>query len=137
MRILLDTNVVLDVLLDRRPHAEHCAKIWAAVENRFIEGLVAAHAITTIHYIARKDVGTARGNRIISALLRVFKVAPIDETILRDAIRMNMPDFEDAVAAAAAHAAQCDIIVTRDPRGFRGSPVRCLPPEAALPLLQQ
>jgi hypothetical protein len=48
---------------------------------------------------------------------------------------MHAPDFEDSVTAAAAELAGCDLIVTRDPKGFRGSPVRALAPEAAAPLL--
>ena len=107
-RILFDVNVVLDVLLDRKPHAVASAAAWAAVETGMAEGPPAAHAVTTIRYLVRKDTGARR--------------------------QLPCPDFEDAVTAAAARLARCDYIVTRDPKGFRGSPVRPLTPEAAIPL---
>ena len=133
-RILFDVNVVLDVLLDRKPHVEASAAAWAAVENGTAEGLLAAHAVTTIHYLIRKESGTTKAKGLLSAILRVFSVAAVDGGVIQEALQLSCPDFEDAVTAAAARHAQCDYIVTRDPKGFRGSPVRSLTPESALPL---
>lgn len=134
-RILVDTNVVLDVVLDRLPHAQRSADIWKAVETRASEGLLAAHAITTIHYLIQKELGIDKARRLISEILRVFRVAAVDGPVIEEALRLSLPDFEDAVTAAAAWSSECDYIVTRDPKGFRGSPVRPVAPEAALPLL--
>ncbi|HEY1217361.1 MAG: PIN domain-containing protein [Bryobacteraceae bacterium] len=134
-RILFDTNVVLDVLLDRKPHAEASAAAWAAVETGVSEGMLAAHAVTTIHYLVRKEMGTIKARRIVSALLRVFGVAAVNGAVVQEALQSPLPDFEDAVTAAAARLAGCQCIVTRDPKGFRGSPVRSLTPEAIIPLL--
>jgi len=134
--ILFDTNVVLDVLLDRKPYAEASAAAWAAVETgKAVEGMVAAHAVTTIHYLLRKEKGNAKAEEIVLAILKVFGVAPVDSPVLQEALRLRFSDFEDAVTAAAARSAGCEFIVTRDPKGFRGSPVRTLTPEALLPLL--
>jgi predicted nucleic acid-binding protein len=135
MKVLLDVNVVLDVLLDREPHVEASAAIWAAVESGMAEGFLPAHALTTIHYLVRKERGGSRAKRVIAALLRVFAVAPVDGTVIRDALELPSLDFEDSVAAAAACSAGCDLVITRDPRGFHGSHVRVLTPEAAVPLL--
>jgi predicted nucleic acid-binding protein len=134
-KLLFDTNVVLDVLLDRQPHAEASASIWAAIETGAAEGMLAAHAVTTIHYLVRKETGNARARRIVSAILRVFKVASVDGAVVQDALHLPFSDFEDAVTSAAARLADCDYIVTRDPKGFRNSPVRALTPEAIKPLL--
>ena len=134
-RLLVDTNVVLDVLLDRQPHAETSVAIWAFVEAGRWEGFLAAHAITTIHYLVRKELGMVRKRQLITLILRVFRVAPLDASIVEQAFRLPIVDFEDAVTAAAALAAECEFIVTRDPRGFKGSPVRALGPRAALPIL--
>jgi predicted nucleic acid-binding protein len=133
-RILFDVNVVLDVLLDRQPHAEASAAAWAAVESGVAEGLLAAHAVTTIHYLVRKETGNIKARRIISAIRRVFGVATVDGAVLQEALQLPLSDFEDAVTAAAARLAGCECIVTRDPQGFRGSPVRPLTPEAVAPL---
>lgn len=134
--VLVDINVVLDVLLNRDPHAEGSAAVWAAIETGSSRGLLAAHAVTTIHYLIRKELGVPKAKRTVSAMLRVFGVAPVDAPVIQLALELPFADFEDAVTAAAAQFAGCDYIVTRDPKGFRPSPVRCLAPEAALPLLQ-
>jgi len=135
-RLLVDTNVALDVLLDREPHVEKSVAIWAAIETRLSEGFLAAHAITTIHYLMQKELGVAKAKQMIGLILLVFRVAPVDGAVIEQASRLPIADFEDAVTAAAALKSDCEFIVTRDPKGFRGSPVRALGPEAALPILQ-
>jgi predicted nucleic acid-binding protein len=136
-RILFDTNVVLEVLLDRQPYVEASSAAWAAVETGIAEGMLAAHAVTTIHYLVRKEVGNVKARRIVTAILRVFGVAAVDGAVVQEALQLPFSDFEDAVTAAAARLAGCECIVTRDPRGFRGSPVRSLTPEAVTPLLDK
>jgi len=134
-RLMVDTNVVLDVLLDRLPHVETSTAIWSAIETGRSEGFLAAHAITTIHYFVQKELGLVKANQVIGLILRVFNVAAVDRSVIEQALRLPMADFEDAVTAAAALASECEYVVTRDPKGFRGSPIRVLAPEAALPIL--
>lgn len=134
-RILLDTNIVLDVLLDRPPHAEASLVVWSAVELGVSQGLLSAHAVTTIYYLVRKDVGNIKARRIVSTILKVLNVAPVDGAVIQEALQLQCNDFEDAVTSAAARIAGCDYIVTRDPKGFRGSLVRAVTPEAVAPLL--
>jgi predicted nucleic acid-binding protein len=136
-RVLFDTNVVLDVLLDRQPHARASAAAWAAVERGISEGMLAAHAVTTIHYLVRKEVGNVRAKRAMVAILRAFGVAAVDGAVVQEALQLPLSDFEDAVTAAAARSAGCEWIVTRDPKGFRGSPVPSLTPEAVIPLFEK
>jgi len=133
-RILFDTNVILDVLLDRQPHSTASATAWESVETGIVEGLLAAHAVTTIHYLVRKETGAVRARRTVAAVLKVFEVAMVDGAVIQEALQLALADFEDAVTAAAARCAGCEFILTRDPKGFRGSPVRCLTPEAMTPL---
>jgi hypothetical protein len=80
-------------------------------------------------------MGNVKARRIISAILRVFGVAAVDGAVIQEALQLPFSDFEDAVTAAAGRLAGCEYIVTREPKGFRGSPVRCLTPEALTPLL--
>ena len=133
MKVLVDVNVVLDVLLDRQPHYAASATVWSAIESGAVEGLLSAHAVTTIHYLVCKNAGAAKARQTLTAILRVFGVAMVDERVILKALEMQSPHFEDSVTAAEL--AECDLIVTRDPRGFRGSPVQALAPEAAAPLL--
>jgi predicted nucleic acid-binding protein len=133
--MLFDTNVILDVMLDRKPHAAASSSAWAIVEAGKMEGLLSAHAVTTIYYLVRKETGAAKAGRIVSSILRVFGVAPVDGEVIHEALQLPFSDFEEAVTAAAARRADCGYIVTRDPKGFRGSSVRAFTPEAILPLL--
>jgi len=126
---------VLDVLLDAAATFGASASVWAAIETGFSKGLLAAHAITTIHYLVRRELGSARAKRTVAAILRIFDVATVDGSVIQEALRLSLPDFEDSVTAAAAQFAGCDFIVTRDPKGSRGSPVRPLKPEAVMPIL--
>jgi predicted nucleic acid-binding protein len=135
MKLLVDTNVVLDVLLDRSPHAQASAAIWAAVETGAAEGVLAAHAVTTIHYLMSRERGPAAARRIVASILQVFGIAAVDEGVIQHALHLQWSDFEDSVTAAAAEAAGCDVIVTRDPRGFRRAAVHIVAPEAAVALL--
>jgi len=130
-RFLFDVNVVLDVLLDRKPHADASSLAWAAVETGRAEGLIAAHAVTTIHYLVARDRDARVARRVVEALLQVFAVAPVTEAVLRSALDLRFSDFEDAVSAAAATASGCYAIVTRDVAGFRKSSLPVLTPAAA------
>jgi predicted nucleic acid-binding protein len=134
-RLLVDTNVALDVLLDRQPHAGASVAIWASAETGQCEGFLAAHAITTINYLLRRELGTVKARQMSALILVVFRVATVDGSVIEQALRSPIADFEDAVTVAAALASECEFIVTRDPKGFRGSPVRALGPKAVLPIL--
>jgi predicted nucleic acid-binding protein len=131
--VLFDTNVVLDVLLDRQPHAQASIAVWTFVENKQIEGCLSSHAITTIHYLIRKEMGTVKAKWAITQILRVFRAAQVDKLVIEEALTLPFADFEDAVTAAAARQAGSEVIVTRDPKGFKNSPVKALSPEALIP----
>jgi len=101
-----------------------------------VAGLLAAHAVTTTHYLDAKAVGAPSAHETTEALLSVFDVAPVDASVLRSAAALGWGDFEDAVTAAAARAATCDALVTRNPRDFTGAPVRVLTPAEVLAWLR-
>ena len=130
-RILFDVNVILDVLLDRRPFSVAASSVWGEVEQGRARGLLPAHAVTTIHYLNARVVGARLARDTTDALLSVFDVAAVNEGVLRAALALGWTDFEDAVTAAAARRARCDVIVTRNPRDFKASRVRVLTPAEA------
>lgn len=130
-RVLLDVNVLLDVMLDRRPHAETAAEVWAAVEEGYAEGYISAHAVTTLHYLNARSVGERMAAETTEAILSVFEVADVNDGVLREAAALRWADFEDAVTAASARRADCDAIVTSNARDFKRSPVRVLAPAEA------
>jgi len=103
-RLLFDLNVVLDVLLDRPPHAAAAAAIWAAAERKQVDGLITAHGVTTNFCIAARQRDAAYARRVVGDLLTVFRVALVDHAVIRRALTLGWRDFEDAVCAAAAEA---------------------------------
>ncbi len=135
--LLIDLNVILDVILERAPGVEPASALWAAIENRRARALIAAHGVTTIFYLLQRARGRSFARRGLEQLVGVFGVAPVDEAVVRKALALGWPDFEDAVCAAAAEAAGCEAIVTRDPDGFPDSPVPVIDPAGALVELLQ
>ena len=135
MRLLLDTNVILDVLLDRAPHSEFSSKVLAAVEMGQVNGFVGATSITTIHYLAAKQIGPQRAIEAVNKLLSLLEVASVTRSVLEDALRANFSDFEDAVLFAAAKNSEVDVIITRDPKGFERADIPVLSPEELVAVL--
>lgn len=131
-RILVDLDVVLDVLLERTPHAAAAAALWRAVERHEVEALLPAHGFTTVFYLAGRHRDASFAHRVVSELATVFGVAPVDASVIRRALDLGWPDFEDAVCAAAAEAATCDAIVSRDRQDFIGSPLEVIEPAEAV-----
>ena len=82
MRLLFDVNVVLDVLLDRKPFADASSSAWAAVERGDADGVLSAHAVTTLHYLNARTVGVRMATETTEALLSVFEVATQDSLAL-------------------------------------------------------
>jgi predicted nucleic acid-binding protein len=130
--LLLDLNVILDVILDRSPGADAASALWAAIETGQGSGVVPAHGVTTIFYLLEKARDSAFARNGVERLLSVFGVAAVDDAVIRRALVLEWPDFEDAVCAAAAEASACEAIVTRDPDGYPNCPFPVIDPAAAL-----
>jgi predicted nucleic acid-binding protein len=131
-RALLDTNVILDLLLDRAPFAEPAAALWQANRDGRFTGFVSAITPPTLYYIGRRHQGAAVARRGIAEVLAALRVCPVDEAVLTAALRLPMADFEDAVQYASAEAAGLEAIITRDPAGFTGIALPVLTPAAFL-----
>lgn len=121
MRVLLDTNVVLDLLLDRAPWSSTLEPVVRAASDGRLELWVAGTTLTNVFYIARKLVGLGKARDVVNACLGSFRVAAVSEPVLRDAITLGGADFEDDVQLAAARAERLDGVLTRDPKGFAAS----------------
>lgn len=128
MRVLLDTDVVLDFLLARQPFDATAQAIWQAHE----QGRCAAHvsAITPVNvsYIARRLIGASDAQRLLNVLLLAIPICPVDAGVLTAAQRLGFSDFEDAVQLAAAQSAGLDALVTRNVGDYRASSLPILTP---------
>ena len=119
MRVLFDTNVLLDLLLQREPHVEVAEKLVALVDNRRVEGYICATAATTLHDVGASVLGPKAVHEHLRTLLGVFGVAAVDRHVLLRALDANgFTDYEDAVVHEAALSAGCNALVTRHATGF-------------------
>lgn len=127
-RVLVDLNVVLDVLFRREPHYKEAAVVLRRIETGDLAGFLAAHSVTTLYYLAAKRLGRAKCRRLMTDMLALFEVAPVDGDVLRHALGLGWKDFEDAVQAVCAETASVDYLVTRDKKGFRAATIRVVTP---------
>lgn len=132
MRWLVDADVVLDVLADREPWVEHSARVLELAEDGIVEAFLAAHTITTLHYLIRKHRDDRAARRQVRLLLRLFRVIPVDEDRLLQALDLPVPDYEDAVQASCAGKAKADALVTRDVSDYAGIDLDVVTPVRAL-----
>ena len=133
--ILIDVNVVLDVLAEREPFVSDSQAVLQLVEAGAVDGVLAAHSVTTLHYLLGKHLSKAKARKALEDLLQLLGVVAVDEDRLRHALAMNWTDFEDAVQAACAEKAAADYLVTRDKRGFNTSAVRAVTPAELVALV--
>ena len=132
MNILIDTNTVLDVLLERHPWNADAERIWDACDTGRITGYLTATSVTNIHYIARRMYDLTRAQLAVGICLATFRIAPVDHATLLHATTLPGTDFEDNLQIASALFGNLEAIVTRDPKGFGASPVTILTPPQLL-----
>lgn len=120
-RVMVDANVVLDVLLEREVWLVDAARLFAAVAERRVVGVLAAHAVTTVHYVYRRGRTHEVAREKIGKLLALFDVAAVGRAELASALASGFADVEDGVVHAAAVSSSCDGIVTRNGADFSAS----------------
>lgn len=126
MWVLVDTNIILDYLLERELFVTDAEALFETIESQRIEGYVTATTLTDIFYIVRKERGIATAKQAVSRILAVMKICTVDRSILETAILSNLSDFEDAVQLACTTFENLDAIITRDTQDFA---------DASLPIL--
>lgn len=134
-RLFIDTNIVLDLLLNREPWASHCKKIMIAQENGEIELFISPITLNNIHYVIQKEakrMGSSNPREQARVALKFcldyFEVTSLHARATLDAFLLNGLDFEDDLQIVSAIAAACVCIVTRDQKGFRQCPVEVVGP---------
>ena len=137
MRVLFDTNVVLDLLLDRTPHALVAARLVTAVERKELAGLLCATSVTTLDYLIARAIGREKARGAIRALLRMFEVAAVTRAILEAALEIDVDDYEDAVLHEAGQGAEAEAIVTRNASDFKGATLPIFSPAELVAALEE
>ena len=132
--ILLDTDVLVDSALERRPHSDLTIPLMRQLEQTPGRMCVAWHTVSNLYYLVSRDLDSQEARRFITELTRFAQIAPTDTEALRYALSLPMTDFEDAMQVAAARACGASYIVTRNIRDYRRSPIPAITPAEALRL---
>jgi predicted nucleic acid-binding protein len=118
-KILADTNVCLDLLLDRKPYVEHSGKLFELAESKSIRLYISGLSIDTLFYIIRPAMGPKKSIEILSTLLEFTEIAPVNHAVVHDALRAGWTDLEDALQYYSAIHANCTHLITRNLRDFK------------------
>jgi predicted nucleic acid-binding protein len=135
VKVLLDINVLLYVFLTRQPHYPASAKVIALVANGTLSGIVPAHGITTLYYVARKEGNAKTAENGVDRVVQHFQIASLDNFGWAHARALLFTDFEDAAVSCIAEEAGCDWIVARNIPDFVRSAVPAITPTDLLSLL--
>ena len=134
-KVLIDLNVILDVLQKREPFYALSARVLACAETGVVEGIVAAHSLTTLFCLVAKDQSAGRARVAVTELLQFLSVAPVDHATVEQALNLPYDDFEDAVQMMAAVQAGAQYLVTRNVRDYKAGPLLALQPAELLALV--
>ncbi len=118
MKVLIDTNVIVDVALEREPFYAESDRILTFVEEGEIQGYVSASTFSDLYYIIRRDKGRDWTLEFLRQLATFCQVATVDNSVISIALTCNFKDFEDAIQYSTAVINLIDAIVTRNPRDF-------------------
>ncbi len=130
MRIMIDTNVVLDVFLKREPFFQASYEVMKQSALQIHEGFISAAAATDIYYMLRRSLrDDAKAKESMEKLLALVGIADALGEDVHAAMASNMVDFEDALVAAIAQRCQLDRILTRNTKDYAQSPVKAVTPE--------
>jgi len=128
MKVLIDTNIVLDVLCKRENFYEASARIMRLCEINKIDGVISALTIPNIVYILRKELDSEKTKDVIEKLQLIFNVADLKADDIKKALALNFKDFEDALQSVCASRIKADYIITRNLKDFTGSKVTAIKP---------
>lgn len=127
--------MVLDVLQEREPWAKDAVLLLDAIARELARGFIAAHAITTVHYIVERAAGRSAARTAVGDVLQILNVVPLEAADFQRALALELTDFEDAVQVAACLKSGADYLVTRDARHFKRAPVRIHSPGEMIGIL--
>ena len=129
MKVLLDTNILLDIVEKREPHFFNSYQIFLKSAERKIEAIIGASSVTDIYYVTKRNCKSAtQATGYIVDMLKVVTAVDTKAADIQEAIRLNFSDFEDAVIAATAAREKTDFIISRNTSDFMKSTVPVMSP---------
>ena len=137
MRLMIDANIILDVLMAREPYVADSAKISKLCETDIAEGHVSTLTFANLVYIMRKELDPGKIEEVLKALSLIYRIDDLTHSDVSNAAALKWDDFEDAVQASIAKRVNADYIITRNVKDFKGSSVAALTPAELLSGIKQ
>jgi len=136
-RVLIDTNIILDIALKREPFFKSSAELFDLIDQKTISAYLTASTITDIYYISKRQKNHETAIQFISDILNIIDVIGIDKKVIFDALQRGMKDFEDAVQISAAAFNDIGIIITRNKADFENSGLEIYTPIEFISLIEE
>ena len=137
MRVMIDTNVLLDVLIQRDEFFDSSKAVLSLCEDHMIQGFVSASTITDIFYITRRALGSTDDTyKVISSILNIVRVLTVTNDDVLNAFQVKAKDFEDCLLATCAKSNKCECIVTRNKKDFLAFGITLYSPDELLQLFE-
>ena len=138
MKVLIDTNIVIDALTSREPWHVHAEKIFLMAANDIIDMYITASSATDIYYLIRKHLhSTETARQIMGKLYSLVGILEVKSKDLIDALASPITDYEDAVVEKVAGRSGMECIVTRNLKDFEAGLTQIYPPEDFVHLMEQ
>lgn len=128
-RVLFDSDVLLDVFLQRQPHAPESIKALHKAIRGDVQGFISAHAVPTVAYFISREIGQEKAKELVRSFLGYLSVAPVNENTIKQALSSKIKDFEDAITHYAGMSERVSVIVTRNTKDFSKGEVSAVLPE--------
>lgn len=132
MKILIDTNVILDVLCNRKDFVDDSSKVFKLCEVKKLTGYISALSIPNIVYIMRRELDEERTREVIEKLSLVFNIVDLKSDDLKKATTLDFSDYEDAIQSQQAMRIKADYIVTRNLKDYKNSKIMAIKPTELL-----
>lgn len=137
MKILVDTNVILDVLFKRVPFYFDSAKVWTSVNEELTEGYISAISVNNLFYIVKRLKTSDLAGEFVDQLLSDFNVIELTKDILKQARTIPDLDYEDLIQYFSAVHQGCDVLVTRNKKDFPAIGLKILTPKEFIDLISK
>jgi predicted nucleic acid-binding protein len=129
-KIFVDTNILVDLLADRKPFSKYAVEIFSAAENDKVKLFTSSHSIATTYYLLKKFIADSSLRKTLLGLMEYITVIPVDTEVLTKGLRSKQRDFEDAIQIFCASTIEkIDCIVTRNVKDFKGCEILVLTPD--------
>jgi len=129
-KVFLDTNIIVDLIADRKPFSKYSIEIFKKAEEKKIKLFTSSHSIATTHYLLKKYLEEKILRDVLYNLLDYVTVIAVDTDVLKKGLRSKHKDFEDSIQILCASTIEkIDCIVTRNTKDFRESEILVLTPD--------